>query len=49
MATVARGAVRDAIWEMEHDEMRTAIRWQLQELASRDLSEEEQGPGVDLG
>jgi hypothetical protein len=39
MATVARGAIPGAIWEMEDDELLGAIRWQLQQLASRDLSE----------
>jgi hypothetical protein len=34
MATVARGAVAGAIWEMEDDELLRAIRWQLQQLAS---------------
>ena len=35
MATVARGAVAGAVWEMEDDELLDAIRWQLQQLASR--------------
>lgn len=35
MATVARGAVPGAIWEAEDDELLGAIRWQLQQLASR--------------
>ena len=34
MATVARGAVPGAIWEMEDDELLAAIRWQLQQLSS---------------
>ena len=34
MATVARGAVPGAIWEMEDDELLTAIHWQLQQLSS---------------
>ncbi len=34
MATLARGAVPGAIWEMEDDELLGAIRWQLQQLAS---------------
>jgi hypothetical protein len=34
MATVARGAVPGAIWEMEDDELLTAIRWQLHQLSS---------------
>ena len=43
MATVARGAVPGAIWEAEDDEMLGAIRWQLQELASRAAADEAQG------
>ena len=35
MATVARGAVPGAIWEAEDEELLDAIRWQLQQLASR--------------
>ncbi len=35
MATVARGAVAGAIWEMEDDELLGAIRWQLQQLSAR--------------
>jgi hypothetical protein len=35
MATVARGAVAGAIWEMEDEELLDAIRWQLQQLAAR--------------
>ena len=35
MATVARGAVAGAIWEMEDDELLTAIRWQLDQLSAR--------------
>ncbi len=35
MATVARGAVVGAIWEMEDHELLGAIRWQLQQLSSR--------------
>jgi hypothetical protein len=34
MATVARGPVPGAIWEMEDDELLTAIHWQLQQLSS---------------
>lgn len=34
MATVARGAVPGAVWEMEDDELLTAIRWQLQQMSS---------------
>jgi hypothetical protein len=34
MATVARGAVAGAIWEMEDDELLAAIRWQLEQLSS---------------
>jgi hypothetical protein len=40
MATVARGAVTGAIWEAEDDELLGAIRWQLQQLASRDAAED---------
>ena len=35
MATVARGAVPGAIWEMEDDELLAAIRWQLEQLSHR--------------
>ena len=35
MATVARGAVAGAIWEMEDDELLSAIRWQLEQLSDR--------------
>jgi hypothetical protein len=34
MATVSRGAVPRAIWEMEDDELLAAIRWQLEQLSS---------------
>ena len=34
MATVARGAVPGALWEMEDDELLAAIRWQLQQMPS---------------
>jgi hypothetical protein len=34
MATVARGPVQGAVWEMEDDELLSAIRWQLQQLSS---------------
>lgn len=34
MATVSRGAVPGAIWEMEDNELLAAIRWQLQQLSS---------------
>jgi hypothetical protein len=40
MATVARGAVAGAIWEMEDDELLGAIRWQLQQLASHAAAED---------
>jgi hypothetical protein len=33
MATVARGAVPGAIWEMEDEELLAALRWQLQQLS----------------
>jgi hypothetical protein len=35
LATVARGTVAGAIWDMEDDELLGAIRWQLQQLSSR--------------
>ena len=34
IATVARGAVPGAIWEMEDDELLAAIRWQFQQMSS---------------
>jgi hypothetical protein len=40
MATVARGAISGAVWEAEDDELLGAIRWQLQQLASRAAAEE---------
>jgi hypothetical protein len=40
MATVARGAVAGAIWEMEDDELLTAIRWQLDQLSAREAAGE---------
>lgn len=40
MATVARGAVPGAIWEAEDDELLGAIRWQLQQLASRNAAKD---------
>src|ERR1019366_8583698 len=40
LATVARGAVPGAIWEMEDEELLTAIHWQLQQLSSAPRSEE---------
>lgn len=43
MATVARGAVPGAIWEAEDDELLGAIRWQLQQLASRAAAEDVEG------
>jgi hypothetical protein len=39
MATVARGAVPGAIWETEDKELLGAIRWQLEQLASRATAE----------
>jgi hypothetical protein len=35
LATVARGAVPGAVWEMEDDELVAAIRWQLQHLSKK--------------
>ena len=40
MATVARGAVAGAVWEMEDDELLRAIRWQLEQLSSRATRED---------
>jgi hypothetical protein len=45
LATVARGAVPGAIWEAEDDELLGAIRWQLQQLASRAAAEDAE-PGA---
>ena len=39
MATVARGAVPGAVWETEDDELLAAFRWQLQQLSSRNATE----------
>jgi len=36
MATIARGATPGAVWDMEDDELLSAIRWQLDQLAARD-------------
>jgi hypothetical protein len=48
MATVARGAVPGAVWEAEDDELLSAIRWQLRELATRPGAKEaELGAAVD--
>ena len=49
MATVARGAVADAIWEAEDEELLTAIRWQLQQLSARTAAEAEPGAPPDHG
>ena len=38
MATVARGASPGEIWDVEDDELLAAIRWQIQQLTSRDSS-----------
>ena len=46
MATVARGAVGGAIWEMEDDELLDAIRWQLQQLSSRTTAGEAEPEGA---
>jgi hypothetical protein len=40
LATVARGAVPGAIWEAEDHELLSAIRWQLEQLASRAAAED---------
>jgi hypothetical protein len=34
MATVSRGAVPGAIWEIEDEELLVAIRWQLEQISS---------------
>ncbi|MBM3994116.1 MAG: hypothetical protein FJ303_08170 [Planctomycetes bacterium] len=47
MATIARGAVAGAIWEMEDEELLAAIRWQLDQLsvgAAAAASEPPSGP-----
>ena len=38
MATVARGAIPGAIWEAEDDELLKAIRWQIEQLSSREAA-----------
>jgi len=40
MSTVAKGAVPGAIWDLEDEELLTAIRWQLEQLSSPVTSEE---------
>lgn len=40
MATVARGTVAGATWEVEDHELLSAIRWQLQQLASPAVKED---------
>ena len=45
LATVARGAVAGAVWEAEDEELLGAIRWQLQQLASRTVPEDAE-PGA---
>ena len=45
MATVARGAVPGAIWEAEDDELLGAIRWQLEQLESRNPVKNAKGVG----
>lgn len=50
MATVARGAVGGAIWEMEDDELLTAIRWQLDQFSARAaVAEAEPHPAPERG
>jgi len=34
LATIARGANQGAIWDVEDEELISAIRWQLKQLAS---------------
>jgi hypothetical protein len=50
MATVARGAVPGAVWEAEDDELLGAMRWQLEQLASRTgTKDSEAGAALDRG
>jgi len=35
MATVARGAVGGAVWDVSDEELLAAVRWQLEQLADR--------------
>ena len=49
MATVARGAVPGAIWEVEDDELSAAIRWQLEQLASRAAVGDDERGGTAVG
>jgi hypothetical protein len=35
LATVARGPVPGAVWDAEDEELLSAVRWQLQQLAAR--------------
>lgn len=44
MATVARGTSTGAIWDMEDDELLSAIRWQLQQLSTRTKVESPETP-----
>lgn len=39
LAVVARGTEPGAVWEMEDEELLTAVNWQLAELLSRRGSE----------
>lgn len=48
MATIARGAVRGAIWDMEDEELLRAIRWQLEQLSSPAVAGEAE-PGAAPG
>lgn len=38
MAAVARGATAGAVWETEDEELLGAIRWQLEQLTSREVA-----------
>ena len=38
MATVARGPVPGAVWDVEDDELLAAIRWQIGQLADHEIS-----------
>ena len=39
LATVARGAVPGATWDVEDEELIAAVRWQLDQLATRNEAE----------
>jgi len=47
MATVARGASADAIWEVEDAELLAAVRWQLDQLSARPAATAEPDAAAD--